>query len=160
MANPPLKMPKTIDGFDALISETTHRDEERLLRAARASGYFDRRVTSTHAKAMFTAFLKSHSVRQSQLARLKQEKKRMAARVSEEQRRLDARQKILLGSFLIAQFEHDPAFLAKMQPQLDKFLSLHKDAKVAESNKEALAHWLGRETPATPIQSSHPAKEA
>ena len=66
----------------------------------------------------------------------------MASRQSAQERRDDTRRKILLGSFLIAQFEHKPEMLAQMQPEIEQFLDQHKDKTVAQANKSLLSEWL------------------
>lgn len=118
------------------------REEARLIRLARAAGYFDKRVLSKDARAMFDSFVSAQEPKQSQLNRLQSEVKTMAARQSQEERRLDTRRKILLGSFLIAQFEHKPELLAQMQTEIEAFLDQHKDKAVAEANKDLLSQWL------------------
>lgn len=118
------------------------REEARLIKLAQAAGYFDKRALSKDVRAMFDAFVAEQGPKQSQLTRLNKEVKTMAARQSQEERRLDTRRKILLGSFLIAQFEHKPALLAQMHGEIEQFLDQHKDKAVAEANKAILSQWL------------------
>ena len=67
----------------------------------------------------------------------------MTANKSAQDRRDDTRRKILLGSFLIAQFEHDPTLLDQMQGEIIRFLDQHKDPNVAAGNKLLLGQWTG-----------------
>jgi len=126
------------------IAQVREREEARLIKTARAAGYFDRLITTPNLRAGLDEFLSKAGPRQSQLARLEQELKMAKVKQTAQERKDDARRKILLGSFLIAQFEHKPALLAQLQSELDKFLDQHKDKHVADANKALLGQWLGQ----------------
>ena len=102
---------------------------------------FSRRIRTDDLARMFATALDTH-VKTSQLKQLEVKMTTLKRKATAEERRLDARRKILLGSFLIAQFEHKPELKAEMQPELDKFLDQHRDPKVAKANKEVLAEFL------------------
>jgi hypothetical protein len=119
------------------------REETRLIKLARSAGYFDHRALSTDVTAMFKAFVETLPVKDSQLNRLEKEVKSMAARESVQDRKDDTRRKILLGSFLIAQFEHKPELLGSMQDEISQFLDQHKDKTAAAVNKQLLKQWIG-----------------
>ena len=119
------------------------REEARLLRIAKKLGIFDWRITTAELEQMFTKGLKAcDPQKQSQLSRLETEMVKIKQKRSEEERRLDARRKILLGSFIIAQMEHKPVLKADLIPELVQFLELHKDPKAVERNKDLLKDWL------------------
>ena len=123
------------------IDRVRTREEARLIRVARKAGYFKRRVKTADLARLFAPVLETHE-KASQLEQLEVKMTATKRKATAEERRLDARRKILLGSFLIAQFEHKPDLKADMQPELEKFLDLHKDAKVATANKALLADFL------------------
>ena len=127
----------------ARIEVVRPREEARLIRLARAAGVFERHVLSKDLTAMFKTFVAKRPPKHSQLKRLTDEVKRMTANKSAQDRRDDTRRKILLGSFLIAQFEHNPKLLAQMQGEIIRFLDQHKDPKVAQTNKILLRQWCG-----------------
>ena len=119
------------------------REEARLLRVAKKLGLFEWRITTAELEQMFTKGLKAcDPQKQSQLSRLETEMVKIKQKRSEEERRLDARRKILLGSFIIAQMEHKPVLKADLIPELVQFLELHKDPKAVERNKDLLKDWL------------------
>ena len=128
--------------LQAKIDAVQKREEARLIKLARSAGYFERRALSNDVRAMFDTFVAASKPKQSQLTRLQKEIKTMATRQSAQERRDDTRRKILLGSFLIAQFEHKPEMLAQMQPEIEQFLDQHKDKTVAQANKILLREWL------------------
>lgn len=131
-----------IEALQAKIDTVQKREEARLIKLARSAGYFERRALSGDVRAMFDAFVAASKPKQSQLTRLQKEIKTMAARQSAQDRRDDTRRKILLGSFLIAQFEHKPELLAQMQSEIERFLEQHKDKTVVQTNKSLLNEWL------------------
>ena len=119
------------------------REEARLLLVAKKLGLFEWRITTAELEQMFTKGLKAcDPQKQSQLSRLETEMVKIKQKRSEEERRLDARRKILLGSFIIAQMEHKPVLKADLIPELVQFLELHKDPKAVERNKDLLKDWL------------------
>ena len=119
------------------------REEARLLLVAKKLGLFEWRITTAELEQMFTKGLKAcDPQKQSQLSRLEGDMVKIKKNISEEERRLDTRRKILLGSFIIAQMEHKPVLKAEMMAELPKFLELHKDPKAVVRNKELLKDWL------------------
>ena len=127
--------------FEADIARVRTREEARLIRVARKAGVFSRRIRTADLARMFATALDTH-VKTSQLRQLEVKMTTFKRKTTAEERRLDARRKILLGSFLIAQFEHKPELKAQMQPELEQFLDQHRDAMVATANKELLADFL------------------
>lgn len=138
-----MKAPGTIAEKHARIEAVRQREETRLIRLARMAGVFERRALSKELTALFKTFVATRPAKHSQLKRLTDEVKRMTAQKSAQDRRDDTRRKILLGSFLIAQFAHDPKLLAQMQGEINKFLDQHKDPTVAQGNKILLRQWCG-----------------
>ncbi len=138
-----MKAPGTLATKTARIKAVRLREEARLIKLARMAGVFERRALSKELTALFKGFVAARPPKHSQLKRLTDEVKRMTARVSAQDRRDDTRRKILLGSFLIAQFEHDPELLARMQSEIIRFLDQHKDPNVAQANKLLLGQWTG-----------------
>ena len=119
------------------------REEARIINAAKKLGIFDWRITTAELEHMFTnGLIACDPQKQSQLSRLETDMVKTKQKISEEERRLDARRKILLGSFIIAQMEHKPVLKADLIPELVQFLELHKDPKAVERNKDLLKDWL------------------
>jgi len=82
------------------------REEARIINAAKKLGIFDWRITTAELEHMFTnGLIACDPQKQSQLSRLETDMVKTKQKISEEERRLDARRKILLGSFIIAQME-------------------------------------------------------
>ncbi|WP_419739473.1 hypothetical protein [Ruegeria sp.] len=100
------------------------REEARLIRTARKAGYFDRRVTNAELIRRLRPEV-DRPVKQSQLQKLETRMARTKRKATEEERRLDVRRKILLGSFLIAQLEHKPEIKTLVQDELPNFLDQH-----------------------------------
>ena len=132
-----------IEAGQVKLEAVRHREEARLIKLARAAGYFDRLALSKDVSKMFKAFLDDLPNKESQLKRIDKQVKSMKTHQSKQDRKDDTRRKILLGSFLIAQFEHKPELLGSMQIEISKFLDLHKDKNVAAANKKLLAQWIG-----------------
>lgn len=137
--NPPVA--ERLASLGADIDRVRAREETRLIRIAREAGYFKRRIRTDTLRHLFAPCADTPS-QLSQLKRLEMKMTALKRKATAEERRLDARRKILLGSFLIAQFEHKPDLKAEMQPELDRFLDQHRDAKVAAGNKALLADFL------------------
>jgi hypothetical protein len=78
----------------------------------------------------------------SQLRKLEDKIAMAENKISTEERKLDARRKILLGAFLMAQVKHRPEQFDWIPKELEKFLDTHTSEKIAASNKEVLADWL------------------
>ncbi len=128
------------------IERVRKREEARLIKLAQKAGLFDWRMSSADLEALLRDGLKSLDPRQqSQLSRLETAMAVAKKKQSEYERRLDARRKILLGSFLIAQMQHKPVLKADLIPELEQFLDQHKDPNVAMRNKELLKEWLDGE---------------
>ncbi len=126
------------------IERVRKREEARLIKLAQKAGLFNWLVSSANLETILSDGLKALNPRkQSQLSRLETAMATAKKQQSEHERRMDARRKILLGSFLIAQMEHKPVLKADMIPELEKFLDQHKDPNVAMRNKELLKDWLG-----------------
>lgn len=138
----PASLPERLKAQTQKRDAVQEREEARLIRLAKQAGYFDKRVLSADLLAQLKTFLAAQPPKQSQLKALKDEVSTMTKRLSEEERREDARRKILLGAFLVAQFEHKPALLASMRGELDKFLDQHKNKAMAAANKALLRDYL------------------
>ena len=136
---PRLPLPERLEALSADIDRVRTREEARLLRIARKAGYFRHRQSTARIKALFQNV--DTDARKSQLARLEDSMKRTRKQISEQARRDDARRKILLGAFLIAQFNHKPALRAELLPELITFLEQHPDPKVVAANKTLLAEF-------------------
>lgn len=123
------------------------RDEARVIRLARRAGLFDHYWTLPELLECLTEFTAARrSGRASQL-KLAEDRMARARKIgSEEERKLDARRKILLGSFLLARFERFPLERDRMQGEILRFLDTHKDEDVRARNKALLADILGERT--------------
>jgi len=125
------------------IEQVRKREEVRLIKLAQKAGLFQWRLTSAQIDRIFRDGLQlAAPQKQSQLLRLEGNLKVATKRQSEQERREDARRKILLGSFFIAQMEHKPDLAAQLASELEQFLDLHKDPKIAMQNKTLLSDWL------------------
>lgn len=134
-------------GLSKIKSQVAHvrqREEARLIRVAKKSGLFASKFTSQELETLFRNYAESKLPRKtSQLAKLEHKMKVVKKAQSEQERRDDARRKILLGSFIIAQMKHKPVLKAEMTPELVQFLELHKDPKAVKRNKALLNDWIG-----------------
>lgn len=131
-----------IQRLDSQIMRVRAREEKRLVRVAREAGLFDQAMSTADLKALFTDWLEKHPEKLSQLRKLENAMARAKSQESTEARKLDARRKILLGSFLMAQVAHRPQDFTWVPRELEKFLEQHKDTKVVASNKAVLSDWL------------------
>ena len=132
------------------VEQVRQREEARLIMLAKKSGIFDSKFTSIELETLFRDYVKATLPKNlSQLAKLELKMKTAKKAQSEQERREDARRKILMGSFIIAQMEHKPVLRTELTPELVQFLELHKDPKAVERNKELLKEWL---VPVTPEQ--------
>ena len=133
----------TLEEKEARVAKVRKREEARLIKLAEKAGLFQWRLSSAQLETLLRDGLAAADTkRQSQLLRLENDVKLTKKRQSEQARREDAQRKILLGSFLIAQMEHKPALKVEMASELEQFLDLHKEPKVAGRNKELLKKWL------------------
>ncbi len=129
--------------------------EERLIRIAAQLNFFEAVVPNAAlVEALSAAMLRQPrdparppKVSLNKLGKLNDRIRMARTRQTREERARDARRKILLGSFLISEFEYDPVFLARMRSKLSDFLDLHRDPNVRAGNRELLADWLTKETP-------------
>jgi len=130
--------------LEADVRRLRERDEARVLRLARRAGLFDHYWTLPELLAHLTEFAEARSKgRASQLKLAEDRMARVKKIESEEERKLDARRKILLGSFLLARFERFPLERERMQGEILRFLDTHKDENVRARNKAILADILG-----------------
>ncbi|WP_299083417.1 hypothetical protein [uncultured Ruegeria sp.] len=134
-------MTQISENLRAEIARVRTREEKRLIRVAKASGYFGQKITSQQLTALLKALVKQ-SKRESQLKRLEDRMKVQNKKQSEQERREDTRRKILLGAFLIAQIEHRPEDFGWVSGELRKFLDQHKDASVAARNRKLMSEFL------------------
>ena len=131
--------------FALLKKEVERRrkvEEARLIRCAHRAGHFKRRITNAQLECLFKS-TGYEPVVTSQLLKLETKMAKARSKATAEERRLDARRKILLGSFLIAQAQHKPDVKAMVRAELPGFLDQHRDEKVAAGNKELLKEYLG-----------------
>ncbi|WP_299749821.1 hypothetical protein [uncultured Tateyamaria sp.] len=126
------------------IKRVRTREEARLIAAANRAGYFNQAIKTADINEMFEQTLATMTPKHSQLRKLEDRMTKLNSRMRDAARRLDAQRKILLGAFLIAQMNHRPEDFEWVAGELEKFLSQHKDAKVAARNKEIMADWLDR----------------
>ncbi|MCZ8056668.1 MAG: hypothetical protein O9329_18380 [Microcystis sp. LE19-12.2C] len=126
------------------VQRLRERDEARVLRLARKAGLFEQYWTLPELFECLTAFTDARrNGRASQLKLAEDRMARVKKIESEEERKLDARRKILLGSFLLARFERFPLERERMQGEILRFLDTHKDENVRARNKAILADILG-----------------
>ena len=131
------------DALRIEVERLRERDEARVLRLARRAGLFDHYWTLPELLACLTDFAEARrSGRASQLKLAEERMARVKRIESEEARKLDARRKILLGSFLLARFERFPLERERMQGEIMRFLDTHKDENVRARNKALLADIL------------------
>lgn len=128
--------------LEAEIARVREREEKRLVRVAKAAGYFDQKITTDQLSKLLKTLVKMNT-RESQLKRLEDRMKVQRTKQSEFERKQDTRRKILLGAFLIAQIEHRPEEFTWVSGELRKFLDAHHDANVAARNKELMDEYLG-----------------
>jgi hypothetical protein len=109
----------------ALLQEHADlRDQEftRLIEAAEQSGILDARFTKTE----LVAFLKTFNPKDSKPSKSKQLSNKLEAmgmREAQMDRKLDARQKILLGAFLMDLLNEDEDMRATLLPKLETFIN-------------------------------------
>lgn len=137
--------------LEADVSRLRQRDEARVLRLAKRAGLFEHYWTLPELLAHLTEFAEARSKgRASQLKLAEDRMARARKSESEEERKLDARRKMLLGSFLLARFERFPLERERMQGEILRFLDTHKDEAVRARNKAILADILGERTGSPP----------
>lgn len=120
--------------------------EARLIRIAGQVGFFEAVVTNAElVRALSAAMVRQPRdlslpprVTLNKLGKINDRILMAKARQSKEERARDARRKILLGSFLISEFQHDPDLLERMRGKLSDYLNLHKDAHVRAANRALL----------------------
>ncbi len=126
------------------IKRVRQREEKRLVTLARKSGFFGRRMSTAEITAMFQDLLKKNKTpKRSQLGRLEEQMNTVKRRKTAQERKDDARRKILLGAFLMAQIAHRPDEFTWLAGALENFLDTHPDATVAANNKLLMAAFLG-----------------
>ena len=128
--------------LESEIKRVRSREEARLIAAAKRAGYFRQAIKTAQIDAMFKQTLGATKPKYSQLRKLENRMTKQKTQMREAARRLDAQRKILLGAFLMAQIKHRPEEFEWIPGELDKFLSQHKDDKVAARNKDIMADWL------------------
>lgn len=137
--------------LEADVRRLRERDEARVLRLAKRAGLFEHYWTLPELLAHLTEFAEARRAgRASQLKLAEDRMARVKKIESEEERKLDARRKILLGSFLLARFERFPLERDRMQGEILRFLDTHKDETVRARNKALLADILGERTGSSP----------
>ena len=130
--------------MDDAICRRRAREEARVLRLAREAGVFDVYWLPHELLEILTAFVDARRGGRVSKLKLAEEKMAYVKKIgSEEERKLDARRKILLGSFLLARFERFPLERERMQGEILRFLDTHKDETVRARNKALLADVLG-----------------
>ena len=130
------KIAKMVQERDAL----READLERLLDAIEASGILNKRFT----KAEMLAFLKSYAPkdpRPSKSAQLTNKLEMINMRQSHIDRKLDTRQKILLGAFLIDLLNEDIDAQSTLIPKLKEFVKRGTAAQ-ADRNTRTIAPLL------------------
>ena len=130
------KIAKMIQERDAL----READVERLLNALDASGLLNKRFT----KAEMQAFLKSYDPkdpRPSKSAQLTNKLEMINMRQSQIDRKLDTRQKILFGAFLIDLLSEDDDARGTLIPKLKEFIKRGTAAQ-ADRNTRTIAPLL------------------
>jgi hypothetical protein len=137
--------------LEADVRRLRERDEARVLRLAKRAGLFEHYWTLPELLAHLTEFAEARRAgRASQLKLAEDRMARVKKIESEEERKLDARRKILLGSFLLARFERFPLERDRMQGEILRFLDTHKDEAARARNKALLADILGERTGSSP----------
>ena len=137
--------------MDGAIRRRRERDEARVLRLAREAGVFDVYWLPQELLEVLKAFVDPRRGGRVSKLKLAEEKMAYVKKIgSEEERKLDARRKILLGSFLLARFERFPLERERMQGEILRFLDMHKDETVRARNKALLADILGERTGSPP----------
>lgn len=130
--------------LEAEAARIRAREEARLLRIAKAAGFFDLRYSSAEIASVFAALKEAKpKARLSQLKNVETKMTILKSKTSQEARRIDTRRKILLGAFLMAQIEHRPKEFTWVADELEKFLDQHENPEMAASNKVILADFLG-----------------
>lgn len=138
-------MSKSSDNLQKMRDEAARiikREEARLIRTARNAGYFGRQVKTPELEQLIKQGLEALPLKFSQLHKLEDKIAMAENKISTEERKLDARRKILLGAFIMAQVKHRPEQFDWIPKELEKFLDTHTSEKIAASNKEVLADWL------------------
>ena len=136
------RTPQDLTKMQAEIDRIRLREEKRLISIAQKLGYFDRAIKTPELVALLKDALAKHPVKHSQLRKLEDRMTQAKRKNATEERRLDARRKILLGAFLMAQVDHRPEEFGWVARELEKFLDSHDNKDVAASNKAVLADWL------------------
>lgn len=138
-------MKRTSNNIPKLKTEAERiraREEARLISTAKKAGYFDRQVKTAELAQLFKTGLEALPHKFSQLRKLEDRIAMAQHKQSEDQRKLEARRKILLGAFLIAQAQHRPEEFTWVPKALEAFLDQNTNEKVVADNKKLLADWL------------------
>ena len=126
------------------IEDVRAREVARLIKLADKAGYFKYKILTPELLKAFNNLIKTGSKpnRASQLSTLSIQAKQLKAGSAKKKRQLDARRKILLGAFLVAQFSHKPQFHTDIIPKIEDYLQTTKNQSKKERYKELLAKWL------------------
>ena len=144
MKKTPQDKEKELAELEAKIEAVKAREEQKLVTLARKAGFFDVKLSAKNIEAVFQDILKNHASKKlSQLKRLEDKRMRTKSAIYHGGRKEAARKKILLGAFLIDQFKQNPDLLAKLQPELRKFLERPHEDRTVLANKKILAEFLG-----------------
>ena len=129
---------KTPEELDAEIARVRDREERKLIATAEAAGYFDIRLTKDQLEGMFRAAIETLNPKSSALAKLRDRK----VHAAEKKRKDDARRKVLLGGFIVAQCRHKREFHASVASDIRAFLKEHPSETVAARNAQLLEAFL------------------
>lgn len=130
------KIAKMIEERDALRDA----DLERLLDAIEASGILNKRFTKAEMREHLATFLPKDS-RPSKSAQITNKLEIMNMRQSHIDRKLDTRQKILLGAFLMDLLSEDSEARGSLIPKLKEFVKRGTPSQ-ADRNTRAIAPLL------------------
>ena len=129
--------------LDTEIKRVRTRDEKRLITLAQKAGYFEYRLGADATLAMFEAAIAALDPgKPSTLAKLESDAARLRTRIRKAARADDARRKVLLGGFLVAQCRHRSELHTAIAPDIRTFLAQHRDPDVAARNLALLKDFL------------------
>ena len=131
------------DKVAAMIQERDalrEADLERLIDAAEASGILNKRFTKAEMREHLATFLPKDS-RPSKSAQITNKLEMINMRQSHIDRKLDTRQKILLGAFLMDLLSEDTDARDTLIPKLKEFIKRGTPAQ-ADRNTRAIAPLL------------------
>ena len=131
----PNKTPEELEDEMARVRE---REERRLITAADNAGYFDIRLKNEQIVKMVRDTIETLNPKRSALAKLGDRK----AQASNKKRKDDARRKVLLGGFLVAQCRHKREFHTAIVEDIRTFLKENRSETVAARNIQLLEAFL------------------